>query len=126
MTGDNEITDNGGVHNFMADGPLVDGWEVWLVEGGGERWWVLVKPGEDVRAAMRASGNWDDDAHIEEDADGARRWTIHESITATVRVEDSMFAATAEMRMPLAEAARWTARDASRHDHNRVIATTCW
>lgn len=118
---DNEITDKGGTVDMMQDGPLVAGWEVWFVEGGGERWWLLVKPGEDVRAAMRASGNWDDEAHITEDAAGARRWTFHESLTMTVRVEDHP-----TIRMTLAEAAETQACDAARHDHCRVIATTCW
>lgn len=118
---DNEITDKGGTVDMMQDGPLVAGWEVWFVEGGGERWWLLVKPGEDVRAAMRVSGNWDDEAHITEDAAGARRWTFHESLTMTVRVEDHP-----TIRMTLAEAAETQACDAARHDHCRVIATTCW
>ena len=115
-----EMNDEGGVHNLMADGPMVDGWEVWHVEGGGELWWLLVRPGEDVRDAMRASGAWDGEEYIDDDAEGARRWTLRESISATVGVEDH------KIRMPLHEAAAYQARSAARHDHCRVIATTCW
>ncbi len=111
--------------NPTEDGPAIDGWEVWRIEDEGEVFWLLVRPGELVGDAMRKTDYWDltDPETSAKLIDGvsARRWTLHESMNSRVSVEDHP-----HVNMTLHEAAEQQARDAARHDHCRLIASTCW
>lgn len=107
--------------DMTQDGPMVDGWEVWRVDDAGEVFWLLVRPGEPVASAMRVSEYWPPDEARIGDGIEARPWTLHESLISRVRVEDHP-----HINMTLREAAEHQARDAARHDHSRVIASTCW
>lgn len=102
--------------DMTQPGPLVDGWQVMIADDG-ERWWLLVRPGESVSDILR-------DLEIEEAAGGEgttlRPWTLHESLHATCAVEGK------DRRIPLREAAEEHARDlASGSVSSRCFAATC-
>lgn len=102
--------------DMTQPGPLVCGWRVMIADDG-ERWWLLVRPDEDVADVLR-------DLEIGEAAGGEgatlRPWTMHEYMHATVSVEGE------DRRIPLREAAEEHARDlASGSVSSRCFAATC-